>query len=243
LIGYLPSAPRPDPIATGMCVAPPPQVRDLGARFIPDTPGGRRLVERVLRAHGDPASPLPLAALEEAVASATDLRAARAPQRLTLELCTGRLTSGARAAWLFDHEPPERPAMTRDLAAAAIAQFAQLASAGAVTIAGAGDPLQSPILVDVIRLASRAGLAVHVRTDLLCEPDRATALVEAGADIISVDLLTTDASGYRELAGIDAFERVRANVELLIDTRVRAGGIPVPWIVPRITRCDATYEQ
>lgn len=242
LIGYLPSAPRPDPIATGMCVTPEPQVRDLGARFICDAPAGRRMVEDLLGQYGE-AGRAPAAALRAAAEKATGKRSPRQPQRLTLELCTGRLTSGARAAWLFDHEPPERPAMTLDLAAAAIEQFAQIAPAGAVTLAGAGDPLQSPIVVDVIRLAKRAGLCAHVRTDLLCEPDRAAALVEAGADIISVDLLAHDAATYRMLAGVDAYDRVRANIESLIDTRVRAGGVPIPWIVPRITRCDAVYEQ
>ncbi len=133
--------------------------------------------------------------------------------------------------------------MTLDLAARAIEQFADMAPAGAITLAGAGDPLQSPILIDVLRLGRRAGLTMHVRTDLLCAPERADALVEAGADIISVDLLAGDSATYRALQGVDGYDRVLANLDRLIDRRVRAGGVPLPWVAARITRCDAVYGQ
>jgi hypothetical protein len=46
--------------------------------------------------------------------------------------------------------------------------------------------------------------------------------------------------------GADLFERARGNLAALLERR---GGIPstdglaVPWIVPRMTRCDAVYEE
>ncbi|MFG0283070.1 MAG: 6-hydroxymethylpterin diphosphokinase MptE-like protein [Phycisphaerales bacterium JB039] len=238
LLGYLPTAPRPDPIATGMCVACAPAVRDLGLRLVADSLPDRRLLERLLH-HGCAESGA------DAIASAISARPLRdlPPRRLTLELCAGRLTSGERWLWSSDHEPPERPAMSLELAARIIEQLAELSPAGAVTFAGAGDPLQSPALLDAVAVAKGCGLAAHVRTDLLCSPERLDALLASGADIISVDLLATDAATYRRLQGIDAYGRVLENIERLLEARSRAGGVPHPWIVPRITRCDAVYQQ
>jgi len=61
-----------------------------------------------------------------------------------------------------------------------------------------------------------------------------------------VDLIATTPETYKALTGSDAFEGVHAGLRRLIERRDGAGsvgGIPRPWIVPRITRCDATIDQ
>ena len=52
-----------------------------------------------------------------------------------------------------------------------------------------------------------------------------------------------DAQTYTAITGNDCFSRAIENTEYLLDNRRDAGGIPAPWIVPRITRRDAVYEQ
>jgi len=46
--------------------------------------------------------------------------------------------------------------------------------------------------------------------------------------------------------GVDALDRARLNLQRLLERRAArpaSGGLPTPWIVPRITRCDATYAE
>jgi hypothetical protein len=48
------------------------------------------------------------------------------------------------------------------------------------------------------------------------------------------------------MTGDDQYETVKDRVETLMRARNAAGcvgGLPRPWIVPRITRCDAAYEH
>ena len=51
---------------------------------------------------------------------------------------------------------------------------------------------------------------------------------------------------YRDLMGVDRFEHASRSLEALMAMRRErpvAGGMPLPWIVPRITRCDRVYDE
>jgi hypothetical protein len=137
--------------------------------------------------------------------------------------------------------------MPLEAAAKLVREFASLREDAALTLGGAGDPLLYANLFKLIDLARRAGIAgIHVRTDLLCEHEVTDRLLECGVDIISVDLMAETPATYRKVMGVDMFARVRANIERLIEARSRrpaSGGLPRPWIVPRITRCDAVYGE
>jgi hypothetical protein len=247
LVGYVPVAPQLDPIGKSVCIAISPAVRDLNARCIPDSEPRRRLLEAAL-------APLGPRFLDATADELAPLIAARAighapalPQQVTIELCTGRLTSGRRSEWTRGFgEMIERPAMTPALLERILAPLASARSDLALTFAGAGDPLLHHDLPRFIALARRAGAAaIHVRTDLVAQPAAIDALWDAAPDIISVDLMSTDADTYRRLMGIDRLTHVRANLDSL--AKRRAGDAPgrlrLPWIVPRLTRCDAVYEQ
>jgi hypothetical protein len=249
MLGYVPTAPSADPIARPVCVAAVPAVRDAQFRFIPDSEPRRALLARALGSLGD--GVLRAGALEivSAIAPTQTTPPEGPPQELMLELCPGRRTSGARSRWLRGlSDPIERPAMPLGLAERILTEFGRLRHDGALTLGGAGDPLLHPDLLRIVHLARRAGVAgVHIRTDLLCEREQLDALLEA-ADVISIDLMAESAHVYRVLMGADQFQRVRGNLEYLLMQRGEPrrsvpNSPPVPWIVPRMTRCDAVYEE
>jgi hypothetical protein len=259
-LSYSPLFPMPDPIANlhasakgkPVCIPAAPAVRDCGLRFIADCSAGRALVSRVMAAAGDSWS--------RAVAGDIVRHAGPEPQpcglprELVIELCTGRLTSGARGGWLRGGagggggDGVERPVMAVPLAERILRQLGEGRDDALVTFFGAGDPMLHPELPRLVASAKRAGIAgVHVRTDLV-DARHGEALLESGVDLFSVDLMAETPATYRTLMGADLFERARTNLIGLLERRGSlpggaGGGLPVPWIVPRITRCDAVYEE
>jgi len=245
LLGYVPVAPVLDPIAKDVCVHVDPLVRDAGVRFIPDEPSRALALSRLAASCGAPAEVADAAALCRAADAAPLALAGPAPQVLTLELCTGRRTGGLRARTLWGSgEAPERRPISVEAARRVLAQFGRLRRDGAVTLAGAGDPLMHPAWAEIVAIARECGVAgVHLRTNLLCEPPVVDALARSGADAVSVDLLATDAEAYRHMAGANLFEGAVENVRRLVSLAGEGGAWGGPWVVPRITRCDAVYGQ
>jgi hypothetical protein len=250
LLGYIPVAPIADPIARDACVRVDPILRDAHARVMCDTSEHARSIRSVLETEGiDADTATLLHALDPLMLGSTP----SGPGHLTLEVCAGRLTSGLRLGWLTGtaREPVERPRMSLRVATRIFAQLGTLRSDACVTLAGAGDPLLHPELHEIIAAARESGvLGVHVRTDLVRDDlvhdhGALERLLALDADVISVDVAADNAHIYRQLMGIDTFDRVRSGVESLASVlRERdASGFGPPWIVPRLTRCDETYEQ
>jgi hypothetical protein len=246
MLGYIPIAPIADPITKPICVSSDPTIRDSQFRFIPDSQPRRAALARAL------------GALDLAGASALEVASLvrqqqlqpppGPPQELLLELCTGRRTSGPRGAWLRSSaDSVERPTLSLAAAERIFRDLARAREDAAVTFGGAGDPLQHPEVFKLAALAKRCGIAgVHIRTDLACDESLVDRLLESSADVISIDLMAETPKLYRRLMGADLFARVSGNLERLIQRRQdrpTAGGLPTPWIVPRVTRCEATYEE
>lgn len=250
LLGYLPVAPMTDPIAKPVCAPLAADVRSLQLRCIPDSEARRLVMTSALGRLGEGALDLPASELTKLLrehdAGLPAGPLAPVPQQLVLELCTGRLTGGLRAAWLDqDADPVERAPLSVSLADRVLHQLGEGRSDAAVTFGGTGDPLLHPDWQRIVRCAKRAGIgAVHIRTDLVCGTAELDALLESGVDVISVDLLADSPARYRQITGADYYAKVRGNIEHLLSRRAAAaGGPPTPWIVPRITRCDAVYEE
>jgi len=246
VLGYHPSSPRPDPLVRSACVGVPDSVRDLMRRVVADTPARARSLGGLIETLGEDWSAATGDVLASSLASLDDEQEAAVPGHVVLELCTGRLTSGVRAGWSrIDADAPERGPVPTERAIRLIEELASHRPDLALTIAGEGDPLHHPEWSRIIGCARDAWVgAIHLRTDLLCagaEPER---LAESGVDVVSVDLLADSRDSYRALAGVDRFEHATGNLDRLI-AAVRAstdGPRPV-WIVPRITRCDAVYDE
>ena len=236
ILGYVPAMPQSDPIARSWCVGVSPAVRDLALRCIPDTRATRAALVRAFEEMGEAVLGLDADAI--AARLDPDSFADAGPQQVTLELCTGRRVGVGT--------PRERPVLSLEYATRVIGSLAAARDDVALTLGGAGDPLLHPHWFEIVRTAHDAGLAAHLRTNLLVEPSDLERLVASGVDAVSVDLLASARETYRELTGVDRYDAVHAMTSALLELRRgrgAGGGLPTPWVVPRITRRDAVYEQ
>jgi hypothetical protein len=126
-----------------------------------------------------------------------------------------------------------------------MAMLSALRSAGSelvLNIVQGGAPLEAAI--SLAQAARECGFtAVHLRTPLLGGPEDADTILDAGIDLVSIDVLAETEATYRNLTGRAGFDRVRDGVTRLLERRSGVGGMPRPWVVPRITRRDAVYEE
>jgi len=171
-----------------------------------------------------------------------------APTHLALELCTGRLSLGYWSAWLRDgdHDGGERAPMSYADAIGLIEELARSGPDSTLTLGGVGDPLMHPRALDLVRAAKAAGVAgVHLRTDLLRTDVEPETLIASGVDVISVDVLAVSPEGFAGLHGQDRHGEVVERVSRLAELSIErgAGGLPCPWVVPRLTRSDETYHE
>ncbi|MCC6676022.1 MAG: DUF115 domain-containing protein [Phycisphaerales bacterium] len=237
LTGYIPIAPQADPIAKPTCVMVPAAVRDVGARLIADSRARVTQISSLLRALG----PAAREASAEAIARAfmTLPEAGPSHRHAMVELTTQRAGGSAAATW---HEAPAR---AEDLAVEhfdrGLKRLRGDFEDAVLTLGGRGDPLLHGDWARAVRAAREAGFAaVHVRTELPRGPGDAEALLECGADVISVDLYAGQPATYLGITGRDGLDAAAAGVRALLAGRRGPGD---PWIVPRITRCDAVYEE
>jgi len=90
---------------------------------------------------------------------------------------------------------------------------------------------------------------VHIRTELLSNQAVVESVIEAGADVLSVEIDSDSAQTYRRMHGVDRYADVVASIERALGARrhlAGAGGSAahaVPWIVPRLQRRVESYED
>ena len=248
ILTYLPPAPRHDPITSGHCVAVPDQLRDVLMRCIPDSAARRRAIAEAMLDIDGNASDATSLELARLLSDQHRRYAGPTPRHLVLELCTGRRAGGRRAMWIAgSDEPAERLPIDPALAARLVREQSRGRADAMLTLGGAGDPLLHPAWREIVMTARASSIAcLHVRTDLLVGEDVLESLLHPDTmpDVISVDLLAHDAVTYQSITGVDAYALARGNLESLLERRAAMGGsFGTPWIVPRITRCDAVYEQ
>jgi hypothetical protein len=211
LLGYLPTAPVFDIIAQPVCIGLSGPVRDCGLRLIADTPVMRSALEQALAAQESSNSPT----ASEIVSRVNDTLKAVPASDLIEEL-------------IVRTSPSDFATIARD--------FAKTGPGRVITLGSlTWDPLDTPEIIDHIAQAKAAGIAgIHLRTTLrTADEETLRRLIQSGADIISVNL----EAGPNAARSIEHLERL-----LAIRTRILGNdGMAIPWIVPRLTRCDATY--
>jgi len=238
LISYLPTAPQSDPIVRGVCVQVDPQLRDAGIRAIADSASRIEAMRGVFAGQDEP--------LE--TDSAVCLRVLGevkpiSPRTLVLETCTGRLIGGDWGRWKRGSlEAVERqPLSVRD-AHTLMRSMCDLRDDASIVFDGVGDPLMHPNAMDLVALAKEDGFAsVEFRTDLLREGVDASALLESGIDVLSVDIIADRAQSYNKLTGVDGYERVCDRLQTIYDS-IAEQSSPA-WLAARMTRCEETLGQ
>jgi len=170
----------------------------------------------------------------------------QSPSVVRLEICTGRLSDGLWGAWKRGAMVScERPAMSIADAHTILSEAIALRPDAALVIDGVGDPLMHHDALGFVQLGDELGFeSVELRTDLLCTGIEPEKFIESGLGILSVDLLANSPEIYKVMTGQDRYTQVVERIEAIIDARDDNDcGIQSPWVVPRITRCDAAYQE
>lgn len=247
LMGYIPIRPKPDPIAQPVCINIDTTLRDAAARWIADTSEGETLFARANATVGPRWSETRAVDLVRAGGDAHP----EGPGHLIVELTTKRATGRRRAAFargVSEDRETAAPARTESVDIACleslVRELAGRRNDLVVTFAGTGDPALHPALRSAIERVRDAGAAaVHVRTDLIHDDIDFGAV--ACADVVSVDVSADTKESYVALTGREGLERLFQNVESLAARRDKSEQewLGAPWIVARMTRCDAVYEE
>ncbi|MFM7134160.1 MAG: radical SAM protein, partial [Planctomycetota bacterium] len=250
LLAYEPSRPQQDPISKDVCVQIDHVVRRSLVRAVFDTPRNmirmRRAIEPGLDAGSGVSGLDPRAAIALLERQLFDTVPYFTPQQVIVELNTGRQGSGAASPHRMGSV--QRSVMTERRFARLVEQLGESRDT-VMTFGGAGDPLMHPDAARFIRMAKDAGVrAVHLRTELVAGPATIDAIVEAGVDVVSVELDADSSECYRRMHGVDRHASVLANIERLLGARRGFGGagggaIAVPWIVPRLQRRLESFDD
>jgi radical SAM protein with 4Fe4S-binding SPASM domain len=113
--------------------------------------------------------------------------------------------------------------------------------------AGVGDPLLSDNLLPIIERARKAGLAVHVETDLI--RGDVAGLARSDADVVTLHVPALTPQTYAMVMGAESHAVVIENVHTFVRERARRGrGVPI--LVPTFIKCrdnlgemEAWYDQ
>jgi MoaA/NifB/PqqE/SkfB family radical SAM enzyme len=246
LLGYVPDQPVRDPTSGDGCVPVPARLARTTRSFKLDTDRQvARLAEASVSLNGELIGSSAEALLHRLSWSG---EVDPLPREVVFELTTRRASkpifSPLHVAQI-DREP-----MSVELAAALFEQLAQ-ADDARVTLAGVGDPLLHPQIIEVIGAARSAGVrAIHVETDLaVADASLIEKLVDSSIDVVSVHLPALSQQAYRDVMGVDNYAKVLENIGRFV-TRRHARGRGVPLLVPVFTKLrqnlgemEAWYDQ
>jgi hypothetical protein len=164
----------------------------------------------------------------------------RLPRDVTLELTTRRNSKPIFSPLAAG--PIDRADLPFEEAIQLIDELAELDEAR-LTLAGVGDPLLHPRVIDIISHAASCGVAVNVESDLLAsDPALIAALASSPADVISVHLPALADATYQRIMGVDGYRQAISNIQLLVATRA-ATGRGTPLVIPLFTKCRENLAE
>lgn len=238
LLHYFAEQPGKEPLATDVCVAVPTPVARSRDRFTLDSD---RQVRRLSCAVESLNGQLLGSGAEDLVRRvAAGQSPDPLPREVVLELNTSRSTRPI--FWPGSTLQIDRPDLPLETARQLIAELASMDDTR-LTFSGVGDPLLSPIVFETMDAARRAGLAVHLETDLIgLSPENLACLAASGIDVLSFHLPALSAETYAAVMGRDGYAEVLENVRQLLLAR-RSLGSSLPIVVPIFTKCQANLGQ
>ncbi len=254
LVGYWPTSPSMDLIAFPMCAPVEPSVRDAGLRLSACSMNDARVLGSLIASLGgvDKAVEADAKTIVSAWGRlAANIRAAQ-PEIVTIELTAAR----------DEFVDGGTPSMSESHAAALLEAIAKFSPGAAVSFEGSpslrgtlvhrGDPLAHDALPRLIARARSLGLVTHVRSELVCGDPTLRRVVDARPEVVSVDMFAEMQETAAGLAGRDLWRRCRENIATLLGAtdKTESPSEPGPshvagggWVVPRLTRRDAVYEE
>lgn len=242
LLSYRPEIAQADPITHPVCLAAPADVAHTAARFLADTRASRERLEHLFQHCGVDANAAALCAalrIERDTCRGGD---EALPREVEIELTTDDplpdTTLRPRGARV-----PRRCVANLDALERAARELGAYDDR-LVVLAGHGDPLAHPEFADACRRIRAAGVCgLAVVSPLVELPDAAfAALFESAVDVLQVQIDANSAATYRAVHGVDAYERVLANIARIQRERV-ARVSPQPLVAPSLVRSAATIEE
>jgi hypothetical protein len=237
LLSYRPDVAQRDPISSPACAPVAANLARTRNRFTLDSD---RQIARLARATEHLNGELIGAPAEQLLQAVQGDGSWGMPREIVLELTPRRLS---RPIYLpGSYQPINRPDLTPDAAARLLEELAGIDDLRLV-LAGAGDPLLSPGVFEILRRAAEFGIAVAIETDLVGLDESAVfALAESNVDIVSVHLPAATAQTYLAVMQFDGFKTCLDNLRRLIGRRQsrRAG---TPLIVPTFTKTQANLAE
>ena len=106
-----------------------------------------------------------------------------------------------------------------------------------------GDPLLHDGFHQIIEAARDAGIdAIHVETDLLISPEKVEQLVDAGVDVVSVNLPAMQPTTYAKVMGVDRMTHVIENIKrFVLHRQIRRRGVPL--LVPTFVKLSENLAE
>jgi radical SAM protein with 4Fe4S-binding SPASM domain len=93
-----------------------------------------------------------------------------------------------------------------------------------VSVAGQGEPLMNPNLMEMVRYAKKQGASINVSSNLtLLNPETADEIVQSGLDLLQVSIDSSTRETYQRIRGHDYFQRVIDGVTIMADAKKRHG--------------------
>lgn len=248
LLGYVPTAPKVDPIAKGVCVGVPAALRDLCVRAMGDGAGhalGRGVVGALIGRLGARWVDACWINGDGSAGEIVDLAAS-----LPLGVAHAEIVLDETGVHVEEMQTHHGMAV-QTIAEEAMARAAESGQLSTVTIR-AIDALDAEAWAGLVSRARALGpTSVHVRTYLDGGESEARAILAACPDIVSVDAVAASSDIYAQMRGIEdgvgAFDASRAGIDALIaasrESWDACGGLPSPWIVPRIMRSEVVRGE
>lgn len=229
LVGYHPRTPQLDPIAKPFCVQVPPAMRDMLVRCTWDDANFRAFVEH---------------------ASQTNL-----------SLSTGSHVASAFSSWLASNATKLPEVLELNVSAHNIEETASIAARLKIAShasSDAGQPLALTIhdaagtgpWRELASLAKPLGFAgVHIRTShehiTRTQGESLVDAMDLGVDVVSIDMPGDTPATWLARTNSNSIEQCWESMQHALDERAKRSStcLPRTWFVPRLTRCDATYED
>jgi radical SAM protein with 4Fe4S-binding SPASM domain len=136
----------------------------------------------------------------------------------------------------FDKSP--RGMMARELFKRIINESLKYGKRWMIILHNFGEPLIHPQIAEMVRIIKekKAAEIVQFATNgILATEEILNDLISAGLDAITFSIDAYSPEEYKELKGLDALEKVKANVRLLMDLKKKRQSV-LPWVCAKMIR-------
>ncbi len=233
---YRPDQPQRDMINVPACFRPPMAIQAASGRLTSDTRRGFELLQRLVgEINGDGSA----GAICRKLMSIRDHEPASLPREVQVELTTEDQLSGTTLRPRGDVVGRRGP-LDLDILARLLEDLCRYDDS-LIVLGGFGEPLLHPDFEKALQLCREANIfGLAVRTNgIAMNEEVSRAMCDMDVDVVQVLLDANDAEGYRSVHGVDAWDEVTRNMEVLNQIRQSTTQVN-PIIAASLTKAHET---